>query len=213
MLGVGVMMCALALWSVYDGMVAWPRLNRTLQQLAPALQAANLTAEAWLLRDLTEATALERLFESEAGTKPPRKLVREIDKLRLPTDPAAFDAALGEQRAALNQLFNRPLYNREELRAQFIQAAVALALGLLAAGVVLAKRRRLFKADAAGLHGSGFGGDYPWSEVARVDWSRWEKKGLFTVFFKDGTAARCDAWHYMGLSGVAGIIQKMLPQE
>jgi hypothetical protein len=210
MLGVALLMAALAAWSCYDGLAGWPRLNARMAAARPALLATNLTAEAWLEGETPDERPLHRVFAAQ-GLTPPRKLVRKMGELRLPPRPEDLDQALAGQRAAVRRLLEAPLYAPEDLRAQFIQGGLTLLLALVAAGLVAVKRGRVFLADGTGLHGSGFRGHQAWSDLAAVDWRRWEEKGVVVLTFASGASVRCDGWHFAGMPGVVAEIEAHRP--
>ncbi len=81
--GVGVLLVGICLWSLYDGRTAWPRQNRVMERVRPALLATNLTAEAWLSQDGERGTRLDAAFRSQ-GVRAPAKLVRKLGELRIP---------------------------------------------------------------------------------------------------------------------------------
>jgi hypothetical protein len=211
LLGVGLLMVALSAWSVYDGAVAWPRINQRLERARPALLATNLTAEAWLRADDAGTRPLDRVFAGQHGGTP-RKLLRKMGDLRVPPHAVDVEAALLRQREAVQRLLAGPLYAADDLRAQFIQAVLTLALGLMAFGRVAAKRRRTYIADEAGLRGRGLGDmRYAWADLAQIDWSRWEDKGIFVITFKDGVKVRFDGWHFAGMGALAQVVQNRRP--
>jgi hypothetical protein len=206
LLGVGLVMALLSGWSVYDGLVGWPRLNARVEAVRPALLATNLTAEAWLLGEMPAQRPLHQVFAAR-GWLPPRKLVRKMGELRLPRRPEDAGPALTSQRESVRRLLKEPLYSAEDLRAQFIQAGITLLLALAAVGTVVWKQGRRYVADEAGLRGSGFGGSHDWSELVSVDWSRWDEKGIVVLTFASGVSVRCDGWHYAGMPGIVAVIE------
>ena len=211
MLGVGAVMLALSAWSVYDGTVAWPRVNRQMETVRPALTATNLTAEAWLRTEVTQASPLQQLF-AEQGLTAPRKLIKKMGDLRIPNNPVDAEAALSTQQRSVRKLLDNPIYSAEDLRAQFVQAGITLALALAAFGVVAVKQRRLYIADADGLHGSGFGRrDRAWDELRAIDWQRWNEKGIVVLSFATGDRVKCDGWHYAGMDGIVKVIETYRP--
>lgn len=210
MLVVALLMAAISVWSFYDGFSGWPRLNARMSAARPALLATNLTAEAWLDDAAPAGQPLRRVFAAQ-GLTPPRKLVRKLGELRLPPRPENLDQALSAQRVEVLRLLGAPLYGEEDLRAQFIQGGVTLLLALASAGAVARKRRRVFIADAAGLHGSGFHGHRNWSDLAEIDWRRWDDKGIVVLVFTTGDAVRCDGWHFAGMPGVVAEIKARRP--
>ena len=211
MMGVGTLMVGMCVWSLYDGQVAWPRQNDVLGQARPALLATNLTVEAWLTRDGDGRTLIEGVFAAK-GSKTPSKLIKKLDELKVPGEVPNKAAARDAQAMRLRKLFENPVYSEHDLTSQFIQAIVTLALGILAFASLARKAGKRFVADEQALGGSGFGGAViAYGDIARIDWSKWDEKGIVTLALKSGKSHTLDAWHYAGMSGVVAEIQKQRP--
>ena len=211
LLGVGAMMTGMCVWSLYDGVAGWPRKNRELERARPALLATNLTAEAWIAQEEGELSPLAEVFR-QTGAAAPSKLIKKLDELRLPKSSENLAALREAQARNIRLLIEKPLYSAHDLQAQFIQAGVTLALGLLAFAAVGVKARRRFVADEAGLRGSGFGGQaVAYSEIAAADWSRWDEKGIVTLRFKSGRRCKLDGWHFAGMTGIVDEIRRARP--
>lgn len=210
-MGVGAMMVGMCVWSLFDGMKAWPQKNRDLEQVRPVLLATNLTAEAWIARGDEGGSALATAF-LEKGVKVPSKLVKKLGELKLPTSSKNMAELREAQGKQVRKLFESPVYGEHDLTSQFVQAAVTLVLGLLAFAAVGRKARRHYIADETGLHGSGFGGQrVAYEEIARIDWSKWDEKGIVTLTLKSGAACKLDGWHFAGVGGVVEEIKRHRP--
>ena len=208
-IGIGVLMVGILIWSIYDGKVAWPRANRQLDQVRPSLLATNLTAEAWLeKRGDGKGSLLDEAF-GKAGCKVPSKLVRKVGELRLPD---RLTGNRDEKRAALQvqlrKVFESPVYSPHDLSGQTVQAAIACLFALLAFGAVLAKVGKVYQADEKGLGGSGFGKSYGFDEIERIEWKQWKEKGIAVLFFKDGRRVKLDGWHFRGIPAIIGVIKE-----
>ncbi|MBQ6926572.1 MAG: hypothetical protein IJQ73_18205 [Kiritimatiellae bacterium] len=210
MCGIGAIMLALSAWSVYDGAVAWPRVNAELASVRDELVAgcrAGVTPADWLSAPDAESQSyrLQDVFASK-GARPPRYLVQELGAI---TQPVGDDAEARAIRAAqAEELFRKPVYSDAKLKGQFIQAGVTLLLAALAFAAVLSKRRTVYVADESGLSGTGFGGTpIPWDAVASVDWAKWDEKGIIGLELKDGRRFKLDGWHYAGMRPVADVIR------
>lgn len=211
LVGIGALMVALSIWSVYDGAVAWPGVNRRMEAVRPMLTATNLTAENWLREESPRASPLQLAFAAH-GWRAPKKLVRKMVELQIPRNPADIEQALARQKQAVQRLLAGPVYAADDLRDQYIQAGITLLLALIACGIVAAKRGRRFVADEAGLHGSGFGGrDIAWSEVRMIDWTRWEEKGIVVLSLASGASVKCDSWHFSGMDGIVKVVEAQRP--
>lgn len=210
MCGIGAIMLALSAWSVYDGAVAWPKVNAELASVRDELVArcrAGVTPADWLSAPNAESQTyrLQDVFASK-GARPPRYLVQELGAI---TQPVGDDAEARAIRAAqAEELFRKPVYSDAKLKGQFIQAGVTLLLAALAFAAVLSKRRTVYVADESGLSGTGFGGTpIPWDAVASVDWAKWDEKGIIGLELKDGRRFKLDGWHYAGMRPVADVIR------
>ena len=216
MCGIGAIMLALSAWSVYDGAVAWPKVNAELASVRDELIAgcrAGVTPADWLSASDAESQSyrLQDVFASK-GARPPRYLVQELGAI---TQPVGDDAEARAIRAAqAEELFRKPVYSDAKLKGQFIQAGVTLLLAALAFAAVLSKRRTVYVADESGLSGTGFGGTpIPWDAVASVDWAKWDEKGIIGLELKDGRRFKLDGWHYAGMRPVADVIRSHQGRE
>ncbi len=209
--GVGALLVGMCVWSLYDGIVAWPRQNAVMGQVRPALLATNLTAEAW--NDYTEAvrSPLREAFHAK-GLAAPSKLIKKLSELELPKSDSANAQLRDAQAKQIRKLFEGPVYSAHDLSSQFVQAAVTLALGVLALGSLARKKTKRFIADERALSGSGFNGaTVAYGDIARMDWSKWDDKGIVTLTLKSGQRFKLDGWHFAGMAGVVAEIQKQRP--
>lgn len=211
MASVGALMVGICLWSIYDGRVGWPRQNAALERVRPALLATNLTVSAWLESEEGSPSELTRVFQLQ-GRKVPARLVKKMGELKLPSHLVNDTDAQKNQAKQLGALFGKPVYSEHDLKTQTIQAVVTLSLAFLAFWAIVAKMRLRFIADEVGLHGSGFGTNrFAYDDVARVDWSRWEEKGIVVLTFVSGKRIRLDGWHFSGMSEVVDQIKAHRP--
>jgi len=201
--GVGALLTGICLWSLYDGLTAWPRQNRVMERVRPALLATNLTAEAWLVQDEGyRGTLLDAAFRAQ-GEKAPAKLVRKLGELRIPDSAPDRDAARAAQLEQVRKTLEQPVYSARDLQTQFVQAAVTLALALCTFAAVGLKAFRRFVADDTGLHGSGVGArTIGYDEIRSVDWARWDEKGIVRLALKNGRRLTLDGWHFAGMTGI-----------
>lgn len=211
-LGIGALMIGMCVWSLYDGMVAWPRHNRDLDRVRPALLATHLTAEAWVAREDDGGFPLKAVFV-ENGLDVPSKLIKKLGELKV--SPSASDKTLLYEMQAkrVQKIFEGPVYGPHDLQTQFVQAAVTLVLGLLALLAVGLKARKRYCADETGLCGSGFGGQtIPYGEIVRIEWAKWDEKGIVTLAVKSGARHTLDGWHFSGITGIVEEIRKQRPE-
>lgn len=209
--GVGALLVGMCVWSLYDGIVAWPRQNAVMGQVRPALLATNLTAEAW--NDYTEAvrSPLREAFHAK-GLAAPSKLIKKLSELELSKSDSANAQLRDAQAKQIRKLFEGPVYSAHDLSSQFVQAAVTLALGVLALASLAHKKSKRFLADERALSGSGFNGaTVAYGDIVRMDWSKWDDKGIVTLTLKSGQRFKLDGWHFAGMTGVVAEIQKQRP--
>lgn len=211
MLGVGVLMFGMCVWSLYDGNVGWPRYNGSLERVRSTLLATNLTAEAWLEQDDAGLAPIDAVFQS-AGLKTPPKLVKKIGELKIPGKATDRVPLYEAQAKHLRSLLEMPVYSAHDLQTQTVQAVITLFFGGLACLSVAVKSKRRFVADAGGLHGSGFGGKaIAFADIARIDWSKWDEKGIVRLTVKSGQTYTLDGWHFSGMPGLVEEIKRQRP--
>jgi hypothetical protein len=209
--GVGALMVGMCVWSLYDGAVAWPRHNRSLEQVRAVMLATNLTAEAWVARGDADRSPLETVFH-EKGQAVPSKLIKKLGELKVPQSVLDKTSLYEVQAKRLRKVFEGPVYNPHDLQTQFVQAAITLGLGLLALLSLGWKARRRYCADETGLYGNGFGRQLvPYCDLVGINWAKWDEKGIVTLTFKSGETCRLDGWHYAGVTGVVEEIMKQRP--
>ncbi len=209
--GVGALLAGICLWSLYDGRTAWPRQNRLMERVRPALLATNLTAEAWLAPDGERGTRLDAAFRAQ-GEKAPAKLVRKLGELRIPDSAPDRDAARAAQLDQVRKTLEHPVYSARDVQTQYVQAAVTLALALCAFAAVGVKAARRFVADDTGLHGSGVGArPIGYDEIRSVDWARWHEKGIVRLALKNGRRLTLDGWHFAGMTGIVAELLRHRP--
>jgi len=210
-MGVGALMVGICVWSLYDGRVAWPRHNRSAELARPALLATNLTAEAWIERGESGVSALDAVF-AEKGARAPSKLIKKLGELKVPPGAAGKKALYEKQVAHVRAVFEGPVYSAHDLKAQDVQAAITLVLGLLAFGAVARKARLRYVADGQGLSGSGFGGQtLAYRDIAKIDWTKWDDKGIAVCRFTSGKQVKLDGWHFAGMDAIVAAIEARRP--
>jgi len=211
LMGVGALMVGICLWSLYDGRVAWPRQNRRMEEVRPALLATNLTAEAWLARGDAGVSPIEGAFVSR-GFSAPSKLIKKLSEIRVPDTAADRDALRAAQAPRVAKVLKEPVYSEHDLKTQIVQAAVTLALGFYAFCLIGLKARKRYLADDAGLGGSGFGNRHiAYGDIKAIDWSKWDEKGILRLTLGSGVRHTLDGWHFAGMTGIADEIQKRRP--
>ena len=209
MSGIGVLMLALSAWSVYDGAVAWPKVNAELAAVRDELVAgcAAFTPEQWLLSPEEDPGGypLRKVFASH-GFQVPKYLVQELGAISVP--PGDEPEARAARAAQAEELFRKPVYPDAKLKGQFVQAFVTLRLAVLAFAAVATKRRKVYVVDESGLSGTGFGPEpIPWEAVESADWSKWDEKGILVLRLKDGRRFKLDGWHFAGMRPVADVVR------
>lgn len=207
--GVGALMCGICVWSLIDGMVAWPQCNRNMDRVRPALLATPLTAEAWLATEEDGPSRLDAAFAAQ-GVGAPSKLVRKIGELRIPDSTLDRDGARAAQLEQVRKAFEMPVYSNHDLQTQFVQAAVTLLLGVCAFLSVGLKARRRIRADETGVSGLG-ARSVAYGDIQSIDWTKWDEKGIVKLTLRDGSRATLDGWHFAGVTGIVDELIKHRP--
>ncbi len=210
--GVGAMMAGMCVWSLYDGAKGWPEKNRILAEVRPALLSTNLTVEAWMGRDADEGPSrIEEVFRTR-GYAMPAKLVKKLGELKLPDKAANDPEARERQTKRMREIFEGGVYSEHDLKGQFVMAAITLGFSVLAFVSLGLKARRRYVADDTGLSGSGFGArSHAYAELAGIDWSKWDDKGIVALRFKTGEKFVLDGWHFAGVTGIVDEIRRQRP--
>lgn len=214
---VGIIMIGISLWSLYDGMVAYPRENERLAEIrkvaVPKNNATNIVilAQAWITKRTNKETGeqespLELVYRKH-GWKQPRSLVQKLLAIQEPKDQSV--ESLNAYAQATIRAFSEEIYPQEKISVQYGQAAITFGLALFFFWSVWKKRKMVYEATEDGLGGSGFGGEFiPWGKVKQVDWSKWDEKGILTVFLVDGRKYTLDGWHFKPMRPIAEVIQE-----
>lgn len=217
MYGICALLLAMAAWSVYDGAVAWPRANRDLDEMRPELlkicSGKPVPPEVWLSPSDSDPgrTMLDEVF-GRAGKKAPGILVQNLSEITRPE--GASSQAIRERADAAAELFGKGVYSAGKIQGQFFMAALLAVLAMAAFRAAWSKRGVEYVVDDSGLSGSGFGGGaIPWEEVASVDWSRWEGKGIVALATGDGRRFVLDGWHFKGIRDIAAEIERRFPRQ
>lgn len=212
--GVGAIMVALSVWSVYDGLVAWPKVNEDLAAVRPVLLegcAKGVSPDLWLSapQDESDTFLLAKVY-ADHGKKVPKHLVQELSAITKPEGNDRESRLIRANEAA--KLFKEDVYPKPKLTSQYVQALITLVLGLLAFRAVWSKKGICYEVDEVGLRGSGFGAEpLAWDDIAKVDWAKWAEKGIVALHAKDGRRFVLDGWHFAGMKPIAAEIEKHFP--
>ena len=99
---------------------------------------------------------------------------------------------------------NFPQKRKETTNRQFQFAGIAGLAALIIAGGVLRVKRQTLEWNDDSMCGSLTGGQtLAFTDIAEIDKSLWEKKGILTVLAKDGRKIPLDAWHHTGVKEIA----------
>jgi hypothetical protein len=72
--------------------------------------------------------------------------------------------------------------------------------------------RRVMVADAAGI---GYAGkpQTPWADIARLDASRFEDKGMLDLYDKAGKRIRLDSWKLTNFKALVAFVEQHVPES
>lgn len=200
-LGVALLFVAFAGWFVYDGKIGYPRENaRTApvaERLAARTAAEKIPAADWVNTAKTGVAPLAEAFRA-AGMEPPAKLSDTFNSWVSAGDPRMNDVEA--TRAAMLT----PPHSEEDIRAQFVSAAIGLLAALALAGLVAWRWGTALALDGEALTVSRFGKArrFPLAALREVDDSQWAKRGILRLRFEGG-AVTLDAWHHAGVRPMA----------
>ncbi len=191
-LGVALLFVAFSGWFLYDGLVGYPRRNAEVAPLAQALAAQALTPADWVNTAKTGTAPLTEAFQS-AGLQSPGKVFDAFTSWVRAEDPRAH------QTEEARKLLLMPLYSAEDIRAQFVSAAIALvaALGLLCMVALRFFTRTLLDGNTL-TRISPFGTKtFSRAELCSIEDAQWAKRGILKLHFTHGSLT-LDAWHHAG---------------
>ena len=189
---VALLMVAISIWSVYDGKVSYPRMNRQLEKIAPILGEAGMTPSRLLEIDGRQRR-IDAIYSQNLGIrKAPRRLVGRITDLAKQAEKAKAtvkpghnsDFILEQNRILREKILAPPLWSPHDIRSQYIMALATLLLGLLAAATL------------------GFGVPFRFDDIAQTDETEWKRKGILKLRLKDNRIITLDAWHYNGVKEI-----------
>ncbi|MBR4170355.1 MAG: hypothetical protein IKR48_01740 [Kiritimatiellae bacterium] len=214
--GIGALMLAVCVWSIYDGKISYPRENSILEKARPfLLEQTNTvqTANGWLDSADGTPSALQAVFSrAEVQASVPKKLIQKLGDLRLPdhitNEREKLREALNRQ---IGRIFNEPIYSDTDLITQYIQAAITGLLGIFAFLWLGYLSRRSYRLDGEQLTGNGFGRDATIAEIQRIDWQLWKAKGIVTLYLPD-RKVKLDAWHFAGVKEIVAEIVRLRPE-
>lgn len=208
-LGVAVLFVAFAGWFVYDGRVGYPgenaRVAPVAERLAERTMREKITAADWVNTAKTGVAPLDEAFR-EAGVKPPAKIADTFNSWVSAGDPRK-DSLEATQAALLV-----PPHSADDIRAQFVSAAIGLlaALGLMALVAWRWLTALTLEDDALTVTFAGRARRFPLNHLRAVDRGQWEKRGILRLRFDEGTVT-LDAWHHAGIRPIAQRIFEIAP--
>jgi len=215
MAGVAVFMFGICLWSLYDGLVAWPEKNREFDRVRPALLATNLTAKVWISRVGEHGhSPLERCFAAHE-LKTPSRLVKKINEFKMPdnSDESMIAQSRERERSSLKGIFEGSLYDKHDLQGQIVMAVLTALAALSVVCSFAVKIPRRYVTDINGLSGSGFGiKTINYDDIESIDWKKWDKKGIVRLSVKGGEVHILDGWHFSGINEIVDTIVKQRPE-
>jgi hypothetical protein len=216
MLGVGALMFGLAGWSLYDGLVGYPRLNARYAEIRPGLIDLAMTAG-----ELTKSAGDDRVSVYERafldkGLKAPHSTLAKLKALneqarsqQAPEGQA--DRFRAQQVEAARLVLDKPARSEHEIQSQFVMALIATLAALAACAAVGFKARRCFTADDDGLR--GFAAEViAYDTVASADWKQWDEKRIIRLSLRDGRRLKLDGWHFTGAEAVVEELLRRRPE-
>lgn len=210
--GVGILMLAIGAWCLYDGLIGFPKINKSFTEVRPELiqmTKEGLNAQAWLADDEIGSYPLKRVFDNK-GIKIPSRLIQELRAMPAPVEDSKESLVASIDATAT--LFTHDIYKNKDLTVQYTLATIAIVFGL---NILLTVKRRkgiVYEVDDRGLKGNGFGAEpISWDEIESADWRKWKEKGIVTLYATNNRKFVLDGWHFAGIRAIADEISKHFP--
>lgn len=212
--GVGMLMVAMMLWALYDGLVAYPRQNSRYAEVRPVLVEMGLTAGELVKTADDGLSVYEQVF-LERGISVPKDAFGRLKTLNEQAQARSVPEGQAESfRRQLieetRQLLEREVRSSHDINSQFVMAGIALLAAVVAFTVLYIRSRRCFRATESGLE--GFTDEsLPYSVIEEVDWSRWQEKRIVVFVLADGRRFTLDGWHYGGAEEFVEMVLEQRP--
>lgn len=214
-LGVALLFIAFAGWFLYDGVWGYPRENAAIAPIAADLAkqsapeaAQPMTANDWMNDAKTGTAPLVAAFQS-AGLTPPAKYADTFTSWIRARDPRA------QAPEAAHAILSQPLHSEDDIRTQFISAAISLIAALVLLLIVLHRFLTTFRLDDLTLTHTFAGRTttYPLRELIAIDDSQWGKRAIAKVTFANRPPLTLDAWLHAGLRPIHDALLAHLPDQ
>ena len=205
LLGVAVLFIGLSGWFLYDGARGYPAENAAVAPIAAELAQLPNTPRDWVNTAKTGTVPLIDAFQAR-GIKAPGKFTDGFNSWVRAGDPKADDPK------AAAALLSQPVYSAEEIRTQFISAAI----GLLAAGALLAllalrwATHLRLEGEALVQVVAGRARRFALADLRELDDREWAKRGIAKARFATGTVT-LDAWHHAGIRPLHDRLAERIP--
>lgn len=205
-LGVAALFLGLTGWFLYDGFVGYPAENARVAPILAELAKESLTGADWVNPAKTGTAPLTEAFR-EHGMEPPAKIADTFNSWVSAGDPRANDPEAARQALGMQP------HSPDDIRAQFVSAAVGVCAALLLVALVVWRWQTRLSLDGAALTVRVFGRErvYPLGDLEAVDDAQWEKRGILRARFRSGTVT-LDAWHHAGTRPIAERLLARRPQ-
>lgn len=204
--GVAALLLAFAGWFVYDGAVGYPGENARVAPVAERLAARNLAPADWMNTARTGTAPLVEAFREAGFEHPPAKIADTFSSMIGIQDPGAQDPKVAAA------VFAKPIHSPDDIRAQFVSAAISVAFALLLLGILAYRACIRFELDGGVLRRTAFGttSEWPLTALTAVDGSQWKKRAILRAAF-GADRVTLDAWHYAGIRPIAEALLAAAP--
>jgi hypothetical protein len=203
-LGVALLFIAFSGWFLYDGLWGYARVNESVAPVTATLTTQNLSASDWMNTAKTGTAPLTAAFEA-AGLSVPAHYADTFQSWIRAGDPRAEDVA------AAQAVLSKPVYSEDEIRGQFVSAAIGLlaALGLMVIVWIRKMTQMVLTDTELWVYFGKTSQQFPLDSIVEVDTKQWEKRGILKIVFAKGRVT-LDAWHH---SGVRPIAEKLIAKN
>lgn len=214
----GIVFTGWGMWSLYDGLVGYPKFNEKhgYEAYVELYEKAREEAET----EISNASTAYEQREAVNSIWNKKYRPRFLEKLRQTDWWGSYEASASTEEGAprrgleavhqLEENYNTPW----DIRAQYFMAVVCLPLGLLALSTLGLSATRSHAADDEGLHGFA-STPIPYDSIQSIDWSRWHRKGIAKLTAAVNSSSRTfklDEWKFRGMDDILKAVEQKRPE-
>lgn len=213
----GLVFLGFGLWSVYDGMVAYPAFNQAHD--LPVFDELKAECRAEVDKAIAESSVVVNRSNEEERLWREKYVERFLEHLRGTDWWAGFVAKYrkdeGEDKTEIEALGHLQ-HEYKQIAPQYIMAALCLPVGLYGLLALFRdlSKRAAYCADTEGLH--GFLPDtVPYDAIRDIDYRKWDRKGIAKLNVEQNGTPRTltlDDWKFKGMEDILHRVEERRPE-